>query len=121
MVGFTVGAPVSYAPAKDKDITPVTDALEKMKIKKHDKELEKGLSTMGMGLELHYLGIKPGTESSDVPETIPKIAWIDPRGMFLVVDDTIDRTKLFAVRMVKKRDLKRRTFWEITVGDHLFI
>lgn len=115
MVGFTVGAPVSYAPAKDKDITPVTDALEKMKIKKHDKELEKGLSTMGMGLELHYLAIKPGTEGNDVPETVPKIAWIDPRGMFLVVDDTIDRTKLFAVRMVKKRDLKRKTFWEITV------
>ena len=115
MIGFTVGAPVSYAAAKGKDITPITDALEKMKIKKHDKELEKGLSVMGTGLELHYLAIKPGTEKNSVPETIPKIAWIDPRGMFLVVDDTIDRTKLFAVRMVEKRDLQRKTFWEITV------
>lgn len=115
MIGFTVGAPVSYAGAKDKDITPVTDALEKMQIKKHDKELEKGLSTMGIGLELQYLAIKPGTEGTESPETIPKIAWIDPRGMFLVVDDTIERTKLFAVRMVQKRDLKRNTFWEITV------
>lgn len=115
MIGFTVGAPISYAGAKDKDIKPVTDALEKMKIKKHDKELEKGLSTMGVGLELQYLAIKPGTENNGTPETVPKIAWIDPRGMFLVVDDTIERTKLFAVRLIKKRDLKRKTFWEISV------
>lgn len=115
MIGFTVGAPISYAGAKDKDIKPITDALEKMRIKKHDKELEKGLSTMGVGLELQYLAIEPGTENDDTPKTIPKIAWIDPRGMFLVVDDTIERTKLFAVRMIKKRDLKRKTFWEISV------
>lgn len=115
MIGFTVGAPISYAGAKDKDIKPITDALEKMRIKKHDKELEKGLSTMGIGLELQYLAIEPGTENDNTPKTIPKIAWIDPRGMFLVVDDTIERTKLFAVRMIKKRDLKRKTFWEISV------
>lgn len=108
MVGFTVGAPVSYTGAKGKDIQPVIDALDKMKVKKHDKELEKGLSTMGVGLELHYLSIQG-------EETVPKITWIDPRGMFLVVDDTVERIKLFAVRMVKKRDLNRQTFWEIIV------
>ncbi len=111
MIGFTVGAPISYTAAKGKNIKPVTDALDAMRIKKHDKELEKGLSTMGVGLELQYLAIKPGTDN----ETIPKIAWIDPRGMFLVVDDTVERTKLFAVRMVEKQDLKHKKYWEISV------
>lgn len=111
MIGFTVGAPISYTAAKGKDIKPITDALDAMRIKKHDKELEKGLSSMGQGLELHYLAIKPGTTN----ETMPKIAWIDPRGMFLVVDDTIERTPLFAVRFIKKQNLKRETFWEINV------
>lgn len=115
MVGFTVGAPVSYVAAKGKDIIPVTDTLEAMRIKKHDKELEKGLSTMGIGYELHYLAVKPGTENTASPETIPKIAWVDPRGMFLVVDDTIEKTKLFAVRVLEKRNLKRETFWEIII------
>lgn len=115
MIGFTVGAPISYTAAKGKNIDPITTALDTMRIKKHDKELEKGLSSMGIGLELHYLAVKPGTEKSDVPETIPKIAWIDPRGMLLVVDDTVERTKLFAIRLVKKRDLKRNTFWNIIV------
>ncbi|MCH4169396.1 MAG: phage portal protein [Streptococcaceae bacterium] len=115
MIGFTVGAPISYTAAKDKNIEPITQALDAMRIKKHDKELEKGLSTMGIGLELHYLAVKPGTEDNVVPETVPKIAWIDPRGMFLVVDDTVERTKLFAVRVIKKRDLKRKIFWNIVV------
>lgn len=113
MIGFTVGAPISYSSSED--ITPITEALTKMNIKKHDKELEKGLSTMGMGLELHYLSAIDDPNSGETPTAIPKITWIDPRGMFLVVDDTVDRTKLFAVRMVKKQDLKRNKFWEVTV------
>ena len=115
MVGFTVGAPISYTAAKGKNIEPITQAMDTMRIKKHDKELEKGISSMGVGIELHYLAIKPGTENTNVPETVPKIAWIDPRGMFVVVDDTVERTKLFAVRLIKKRDLKRQTFWNIVV------
>lgn len=111
MIGFTVGAPISYTAAKGKDISPVLDAMDTMKIKKHDKELEKGLSTMGVGTELHYFAIKPGTEN----ETIPKVAWIDPRGMILVVDDTVDKNKLFAIRPVEKQDLKRNKFWEVQV------
>ncbi|MBO0413213.1 phage portal protein [Enterococcus hulanensis] len=111
MVGFTVGAPVSYTAAKENDIEPVLNALDAMRIKKHDKELEKGLSAMGVGYELHYLSIKTGT----VDETIPKVAWIDPRGMMLVVDDTVDRNKLFAIRPVEKQNLKREKFWEVQV------
>ncbi|KAJ76029.1 portal protein [Enterococcus faecalis AZ19] len=112
MIGFMVGAPVSYSSSED--ITEITNALTRMKIKKHDKELEKGLSTMGVGLELHYLSTSD-YETNESKNAIPKITWIDPRGMFLVVDDTVDRTKLFAVRMVGKRDLKRNKFWEITI------
>ncbi|MGM0214953.1 phage portal protein [Enterococcus sp. AZ109] len=111
MVGFTVGAPISYTAANDKDISPVLEALDTMRIKKHDKELEKGLSAMGVGYELHYLAIKPGTTN----ETIPKIAWIDPRGMILVVDDTVEKNKLFAIRPLEKEDLKRTKFWEVTI------
>ncbi len=41
-----------------------------MKIKKHDKELEKGLSTMGMGLGYITLLLNPVPKGNDVPETI---------------------------------------------------
>lgn len=108
MVGFTVGAPISYVAPEGKDIQPLLDTLEKMRIRKHDKELEKGISSMGMGYELHYLSLEN-------EEAIPKITWIDPRGMFLVVDDTVERIKLFAVRLIEKRNLKRDKFWEIIV------
>lgn len=120
MTGFTVGAPISYSPPKGVDIKPLTDALEKMKIRKHDKELEKDLSVFGIAYELQYLIIKPGSESGST-ETIPKIAAIDPRGVFLVVDDTVERTPLFAVRIRKKQDLKRTEFWEIVVYTEKWI
>lgn len=116
MTGFALGNPVSYSAPTEQDITPVTDALQKMKIAKHDMELEKGLSSMGVGLELHYLSIKQGTN-----ETVPKVAWIDPRGMFLVVDDTVDRTPLFAVRLREKDFLGSNSFWEITVYTQMDI
>lgn len=98
MTGFTVGSPISYTAAKNKNIDKLVESFEGMRIKKHDKELEKGLSTMGIGYELQYLAVKSGTKN----ETIPKIAWIDPRGMFTVVDDTVERNTLFAVRHRKK-------------------
>lgn len=110
MTGFSVGNPLSYTVPKGEDITVLTDALARMKIAKHDIELEKGLSAMGQGLELHYLAVDEKTD-----ETYPKVAWIDPRGMFLVVDDNVERTPLFAVRPRKKQDLSRTEYWEITV------
>lgn len=111
MTGFTVGAPVSYVAAKGKNIDEVTSAFNTMRIKKHDKELEKGLSTMGIGYELHYLALKPGTNN----ETVPKITWIDPRGMILVVDDTIERNSLFAIRYREKKKIDKTKYWEITI------
>lgn len=117
MTGFTVGAPISYTPGKGKDIEPIINALDKMRIRKHDKELAKGLSSMGLGYELQYLAIKPGTKD----ETIPKIAWIDPRGMFMVVDDTVERTNLFAVRYREKKNLKKEKYWEFNVYTEKWI
>ncbi|MCC4310730.1 phage portal protein [Carnobacterium maltaromaticum] len=111
MTGFTVGSPISYTAAKNKNIDKLVEAFEGMRIKKHDKELEKGLSTMGIGYELQYLAVKPGTKN----ETIPKIAWIDPRGMFTVVDDTVERNTLFAVRHRKKRKIDKTKYWEVNV------
>lgn len=110
MTGFAVGNPISYSAPKNEDITVLTDALAKMKVAKHDIELEKDLSSMGQALELHYLAIDWRTGA-----TYPKVAAIDPRGMFLVVDDTVERTPLFAVRPRKKQDLSRSEYWEITV------
>lgn len=111
MVGFTVGAPISYSAPKDGDIKPIIDVMNKMRIKKHDKELAKDLSVYGIGLELHYLALDPKTKE----KTTPKIASIDPRGMFVVVDDTVDRTKLFAVRYLEKTNLKDEKFYEFNI------
>lgn len=111
MVGFTVGAPISYTAPKNGDITLILQALNRMRIRKHDKELAKDISVYGIGLELHYLAIDPKTKA----KTIPKIASIDPRGMFVVVDDTVDREKLFAVRYLRKRNLKDETYYEFNI------
>lgn len=98
-VGFTFGNPIAYTPGKDKNIDPVIEAFDEMSIKKHDRELGKDLSVYGIGYELHYLAIE-----KDV--TVPKITCIDPRGMFLVTDDTVERHPLFAVRYIQKFDLE---------------
>ncbi|GGC87886.1 phage portal protein [Enterococcus wangshanyuanii] len=110
MTGFTVGNPISYVAPKDGQIKPFTDALTKMKIAKHDMEVEKDLSSMGIGYELHYLSVNPKTK-----ETIPKVSSIDPRGMILVVDDTVERNPLFAIRPREKQNLKREKYWEHTI------
>lgn len=111
MVGFTVGAPISYSASMGEDITELINALDRMKVKKHDKELAKDISVFGIGLELQYLAPDPNNPSG----TIPKIACIDPRGMFLVVDDTVDRNKLFAVRYREKTSINNETFWEYNI------
>ena len=98
-VGFTFGNPIAYTPGKDKNIDPVIEAFDEMSIKKHDRELGKDLSVYGIGYELHYL-----TVEKDI--TVPKITCIDPRGMFLVTDDTVEGHPLFAVRYIQKFDLK---------------
>lgn len=108
-VGFTFGNPIAYTPGKDKNIDPVIEAFDEMSIKKHDRELGKDLSVYGYGLELHYLSIVKD-------KTVPKIACIDPRGMFLVTDDTVEGHSLFAVRYLQKFNLKGEEIgWDVEV------
>lgn len=89
-VGFMVGNPVAYSSSND--IDQLTDAYTKVDIVSHDTELEKDLSVFGIGYELVYL--KQDTKTN---KTYPDIKCIDPRGIFLVTDDTIDANPLFAV------------------------
>lgn len=112
MVGFSVGSPISYAAAKDANIDAVIDAYERMRINKHDKEMAKDISVYGIALEMQYLAKDP----INPIKTVPRIASIDPRGMFLVVDDTVDRNKLFAVRYTKKHNIiEKYDYWEFNI------
>ena len=86
-VGFMVGNPVAYSGTGEVDLSPILDEYDRIDIVSHDTELEKDLSTFGIGYELIYL--KDEAELS--------IKCIDPRGIFLVTDDTIDKNPLFAI------------------------
>ena len=89
-VGFMVGNPIAYASSNEEDISPITDEYDRMDIVSHDTEMEKDLSVFGIGYEIIYLRrADSGVELS--------IKCIDPRGVFLVTDDTIDKNPLFAV------------------------
>lgn len=90
-VGFMVSNPVSYTSPEGQDITPILDEYDRLDIVSHDTELEKDLSTFGVAYELIYL-----KKLSD-KETAIDIKVIDPRGIFLVTDDTVDKNPLFAI------------------------
>lgn len=116
-VGFTVGSPISYTAPKGRNIKLILEAYNRMRIKKHDKELGKDISVYGEALELQYLAFDPAVKvaNGEPQRTMPKIACIDPRGMFLVVDDTVEREKLFAVRLREKQTIKGETYWEFNI------
>lgn len=93
-VGFMVTNPIAYTSANEEnDIKAITELYDRTDIISHDTELEKDLSTFGVGYELVYL--KQNKYSPKKLEV--KIKVIDPRGVFLVTDDTIDKEPLFAV------------------------
>ncbi|WEG74403.1 phage portal protein [Vagococcus intermedius] len=106
-VGFTFGNPIAYTPGKENNIEEVIEVFDEIGIKKHDRELGKDLSVFGIGHELHYLSLHKD-------KIVPKIACIDPRGIFLVTDDTVDSNSLFAVRYIEKFDLKSES-----IGYHV--
>lgn len=106
-VGFTVGNPISYSDSES-DIQPILDLFDRIRVRRHDRELEKDLSVFGIGYELHYL-----SEKDD--EVVPNITCIDPRGIFLVTDDTVDANKLFAVRYLQKYNLQGKDGWQVEV------
>lgn len=112
--GFAFGNPIGYAPQKpdgsDKvqKIDELTAALDKMNIKMHDREMGKDLSVYGVAYEVQYLTEQTKLTGSNewTSVLVPKIACIDPRGMFVVKDTTIEAETLFACRVVKVMDLK---------------
>jgi len=93
-VGYVTGDPVKY---EGKGIDEILEVYRKGDIVLHDAELAKDLSIFGIGLELYYM------TSDDVP--IPKATVIDPRQIFLVVDDTVEYKSLFGVHYYEKRDI----------------
>ncbi|WP_035053139.1 phage portal protein [Carnobacterium pleistocenium] len=111
-VGFLVGNPISYSSGDNKNLDSILESFEEMDIVSHDTELEKDLSVFGIGLELIYLRKVPGTEI----ETEMMIKAVDPRGIFLVTDDTIEKNPLFAVHYYKKYDLDgKMTGWLLNI------
>lgn len=111
-VGFLVGNPISYSSGDNNNLDSILESFEEMDIVSHDTELEKDLSVFGKGLELLYLRKVPGNEI----ETEIRIKAIDPRGIFLVTDDTIEKNSLFAVHYYKKFDLNgNSTGWLLNV------
>lgn len=102
-VGFMMTNPVSYLSEKgDATLKPILEEYDRVDIISHDTELEKDLSTFGVGYELIYL--KQSEENPKQTETAIKV--IDPRGVFLVTDDTIDKTPLFAVHYQPRYNLR---------------
>lgn len=99
-VGFMVGNPIAYTSDTDKNIKPILDLYDEIDIVSHDTELEKDLSTFGIGYELVYLKINKDET------TQPMIKCIDPRGIFLVTDDTVDKNPLFAIHHQPVFDLQ---------------
>lgn len=86
--GFLVGNPIAYSGSQ---VDKIMDEYSRMDIISHDTELEKDLSVFGIGYELMYLA--PVNEG----DTEIRIKSIDPRGIFVVTDDTVDKNPLFGV------------------------
>lgn len=86
--GFLVGNPIAYSGSQ---VDKILDEYSRMDIISHDTELEKDLSVFGIGYELMYLA------PVDDGDTEIRIKSIDPRGIFVVTDDTVDKNPLFGV------------------------
>ena len=86
--GFLVGNPIAYSGSQ---VDKILDEYSRMDIISHDTELEKDLSVFGIGYELIYLA------PVDEGDTEIRIKSIDPRGIFVVTDDTVDKNPLFGV------------------------
>lgn len=104
-VGYFAGDPVKY---DGPGIEPITDAYKAIDIVSHDAEMAKDLSMFGVARELYYM------TSDEVP--IPKVTCIDPRKLFLVVDDTVEYKSLFGVHYYERRNLNNSVIgWAINV------
>ena len=96
-VGYVLGDPVKY---EGEGIEPILDVFSRVDVHSHDAELAKDLSIFGVGRELYYM--------TDDENPIPKPAVIDPRKIFLVVDDTVEQRPLFGCHYYEKRDINNQ-------------
>lgn len=96
--GYFIGNPITY---KDDDVEPILDNFKKIDIHTVDTELCRDISINGIGHELVYM-------TSDVVP-IPKSTNIDPRNIFLVVDDTVEYKSMFSVHYYPKYDIDNNT------------
>lgn len=103
--GYVFGKPIKY---EGEQIEAITEAYKTIDIVSHDSELAKDLSVFGRGLELYFM-------SSD-EEPIPKVSVIDPRQIFLVVDDTVEYKPMFGVHYYEKRDIDNKV-----IGYNVFV
>ncbi|MDQ0091659.1 SPP1 family phage portal protein [Paenibacillus anaericanus] len=104
-VGYVTGNPVKYA---GKKVDEIQRAYDRIDIVSHDAELSKDLSMFGVGRELYFM-------TSDDPP-IPKATVIDPRNIFLVVDDTVEYRSLFGVHYYPKRNASNEIVsWAVNV------
>ncbi|MCL6458059.1 MAG: phage portal protein [Gorillibacterium sp.] len=104
-VGYVMGNPVKYS---GEGIEDIQTAFNQIDIVSHDAELGKDLSMFGIARELYYMS------SDTVP--IPKVTCIDPRQLFLVVDDSVEYKSLFGVHFYPKHDASNQlTSWAVNV------
>lgn len=96
--GYVFGKAIMY---EGTNIDEIKDVYQKVDIASHDAELAKDLSMFGIGLELYFM------TSDEVP--LPKATTIDPRQLFLVVDDTVEYNSLFGVHYYEKFDLENKS------------
>lgn len=95
--GYLTGAPVKYDGAS---VEAIIDVYDKIDIDAHDAELAKDMSVFGHGLEIYYM--------TNDENPIPQVALIDPRNIFLVLDDTVESKPLFACHYYEKKDLDNK-------------
>lgn len=109
--GYVSGNPVKY---EAEQIEEITGAYKEIDIVSHDSEMSKDLSIFGVGLELYFM-------SSD-EDPIPKVTVIDPRQIFLVVDDSVEYRSLFGVHYYEKRDIDNNVIgWNVNVYTKDFV
>lgn len=103
--GYFGGDPVKYGGA---GIDQLVEAYKAADIVSHDAEMVKDLSMYGRALELYYM-------TSDDPP-MPRATCIDPRQIFLVVDDSVEYQSLFGVHYYERRDIDNKVIgWTINV------
>lgn len=103
---YFMGNPIKYTFPDEKNTTDdesLLKAFRKANIDQVDTELARDLSIYGIGIEYVYQDKEGDTRSTN----------LDPRTVFIVVDDTVEENTLIAVQRIKKRDEDNKEIGEI--------